>query len=134
MTTANEPESRSGEEISKLLALTKEVDSVELKVTIPEASGRSTVAALEMDPLDAQIRQVFFLDTPDLLLNKHGLVVRARRRQGGPDDSVVKLRPVVPNELPDNLRKIPEFGVELMQCLVGGSARHRSRASWDKRR
>ena len=53
-----------------------------------------------MDPLDAQIRQVFFFDTPDLALNEHGVVVRARRVQGRGDDSVVKLRPVVPTELP----------------------------------
>ena len=35
-----------------------------------------------MDVLDAQIRQVAFFDTPDLTLNKSGIVVRARRRPG----------------------------------------------------
>jgi inorganic triphosphatase YgiF len=35
-----------------------------------------------MDPLDAQIGQVVFFDTPDLTLNTHGVVVRARRVQG----------------------------------------------------
>ena len=49
-----------------------------------------------MDPLEAQIRQVFFFDTPDLALDKQGVVVRARRIQGKGDDSAVKLRPVVP--------------------------------------
>ena len=49
-----------------------------------------------MDPLGAQIRQVFFFDTPDLALENAGVVVRARRVQGKGDDSVVKLRPVVP--------------------------------------
>ena len=91
------------------------MDSVELKLTVPETrSGfRSTAASLDMDPLQAQIRQVFFFDTPDLLLNQHGLVVRARRSQGRVDDSVVKLRPVVPDELPPALRKLPEFKVEV---------------------
>ena len=109
------------EELSTLLALTKEADTVELKVTVPESGSgyRSTVAALEMDVLDAQIRQVFFFDTPDLLLNKHGVVARARRSQGAGDDSVVKLRPVVPTELPAELRKLPEFGVEV-DALPGG--------------
>jgi inorganic triphosphatase YgiF len=39
------------------------------------------VAALGLDALDAQIRQVFFFDTPDLDLNRAGVVVRARRIQ-----------------------------------------------------
>jgi hypothetical protein len=54
-----------------------------------------------------------FFDTPDLALNRAGVVVRARRTQRKGDDSVVKLRPVVPAELPKKLRKLPEFGVEV---------------------
>lgn len=121
MTAATGPQPLSAEEISRLLALTREADTVELKLTVPESSSgyRSTMAALEMDPLDAQIRQVFFFDTPDLLLNQHGVVARARRTQGRPDDSVVKLRPVVPSELPTKLRELPEFGVEV-DALPGG--------------
>ena len=115
------PARLSDEENATLLALTKKVDSVELKLTVPETrSGyRSTVAALEIDPLQAQMRQVFFFDTPDLLLNQHGLVARARRSQGRVDDSVIKLRPVVPDELPPALRKLPEFKVEV-DVLPGG--------------
>jgi hypothetical protein len=109
----------SDEEIARLLALIKDADSVELKLTVPEPDQRSTVAALEMDPLDAQIRQVFFFDTPDLTLNAHGLVVRGRRVQGKGDDSVVKLRPVVPSELPARVRRSPSFGVEV-DAMPGG--------------
>lgn len=102
--TAAQPGARplSAEETSELLALTRSADTVELKVTVPESrSGfRSTTAALEIDPLAAQMRQVFFFDTPDLLLNRTGVVVRARRSQGREDDSVIKLRPVVPAEMP----------------------------------
>jgi hypothetical protein len=53
------------------------------------------------------------LDTPTLALDKNGLVVRARRSQKKGDDTVVKLRPVVPDELPKSLRRLPEFGVEV---------------------
>jgi hypothetical protein len=109
----------SDEEITRLLALIDDADSVELKLTVPAADQRSTVAALEMDPLDAQIRQVFFFDTPDLKLNEHGLVVRARRVQGKGDDSVVKLRPVIPSELPRRFRQSPDFGVEV-DAMPGG--------------
>ena len=52
------------------MELVRDADSVELKLTIPESDQRSTIAALEIDPLDSQIRQVFFFDTPDLALTR----------------------------------------------------------------
>ena len=75
--------------------------------------------ALGIDPLDAQIRQVVFFDTPDLALDKAGVVIRARRVQGVGDDSTVKLRPVVPDDLSPALRKNPSFGVEV-DVIPGG--------------
>ena len=54
------------EQTIELLALAKHSDSVELKLTIAESEQRSALQALGIDPLEAQIRQVFFLDTPDL--------------------------------------------------------------------
>ncbi len=107
------------EEMPELLSLLKGSDSVELKLTVPESQQRSAVASLGLDPLDAQIRQVFFFDTPDLALNRSGVVVRARRVQNKGDDSVVKLRPVVPDELPRKLRRSPSFGVEV-DAMPGG--------------
>src|SRR5438093_12993064 len=94
-------------QLADLLRLVKGADSVELKATVPESDQRSAVEALDMDPLDAQIRQVFFLDTPDLRLDRAGVVVRARRVQGRPSDTVVKLRPGEPDALPPKLRKSP---------------------------
>jgi hypothetical protein len=107
------------EQQAEFLELAKDSDSVELKLTVAEAQHASTVAALGMDALDAQIRQVFFFDTPDLTLDKAGVVVRARRIQGKGDDSAVKLRPVVPNELSAELRDSPSFRVEV-DALPGG--------------
>jgi hypothetical protein len=105
--------------VAELLDLIRGADSVELKLTVPEHDQRSTVHALGMDPIEAQIRQVFFFDTPDLALDRAGVVVRARRVQGKGDDSVVKLRPVVPVELPGKLRRSPAFGVEV-DAMPGG--------------
>jgi hypothetical protein len=105
--------------LTELLELIKGADSVELKLTVPDSNRRSAVAALDMDPLDAQIRQVYFFDTPDLALDKKGIVVRARRSQGRADDSVVKLRPVVPGDLPAKLRALREFVVEV-DAMPGG--------------
>jgi hypothetical protein len=103
----------SGDNLQKLVALLKNVDTVELKLTVPEPDQLPTVRALELDALQAQLRQVFFFETPDLALDKAGVVVRARRSQKKGDDTVVKLRPVVPSELPKDLRRSPNFGVEV---------------------
>jgi len=77
-----------------------------MSTTAPRSTRRLTDAQLEemlalgMDPPDAQIRQVFVFDTPDLRLNKSGVVVRARRVQGRGDVTVIKLRPIVPASCP----------------------------------
>ena len=117
-TTKTMPE-LTDEQLVEVLALMKEADSVELKLTVPAYDQRSAVTALGIDPLDAQIRQVFFFDTPDLALNSAGVVLRARRIQKKGDDSVVKLRPVVPDELPGELRDSASFGVEV-DAMPGG--------------
>src|SRR5262245_54760886 len=109
----------SDDDLARMIALMKDSDTVELKLSVPASEQRRTLTALEMDPLDAQIRQVFFFDTPDLALNRNGVVVRARRVQKKGDDSVVKLRPVIPSELPSGLRRSPEFGVEV-DAMPGG--------------
>jgi hypothetical protein len=114
MATGTKPRPALGDkELQELLGLIKGADSVELKLTVPEENQRSTIRALGLDPLQAEIRQVFFFDTPELALDQAGLVVRARRSQKKGDDSVVKLRPVVPSELPKAIRRSPSFGVEV---------------------
>ena len=109
----------SDEQLAEILELAKDADSVELKLTVPDSAHRSTAQALGIDPLDAQIRQVFFFDTPDLALNRHGLVVRGRRIQGRGDDSVIKLRPVRPADLPDDMRRSGSMVVEI-DAMPGG--------------
>jgi hypothetical protein len=117
--TSKRPRRLSDADLERLLSLIKGADSVELKLTVPDSEQRATVAALGMDPLEAQIRQVYFFDTPDLALNRHGVVVRARRVQQRGDDSVVKLRPVVPDELPTGLRASKNLVVEV-DAMPGG--------------
>ena len=107
------------EQFLELVKLMEGADTVELKLTVPEGQQRSHARALGIDPLDAEIRQVFFFDTPDLALSEAGVVVRVRRVAGKGDDSVVKLRPVVPEKLPDDLRRNPSFGVEV-DAMPGG--------------
>lgn len=106
-------------DLTRLLRSMAGADGVELKLTVPEDNRQSTLAALELDPLDAQIRQVAFFDTPDLALDRAGTVLRARRVQGRSGDSVVKLRPVVPEQLDPKLRTSPRLGVEV-DAMPGG--------------
>jgi len=107
------------EQLARVVRLLKAADAVELKVSVPDADRRSAVSALDMDPLDAQIRQVVFFDTPDLQLDRHGVVVRARRVQGKVGDSIVKLRPLDTQRLAATTRNAPAFGVEI-DALPGG--------------
>jgi hypothetical protein len=109
----------SESDLQELLDLVRDADSVELKLTLPESARASTAAVLGADHLNGQIRQVFFFDTPDLALNAVGVVVRARRRQNEEGDTVVKLRPVGPAELPEELRRSKTFSVEV-DAMPGG--------------
>jgi hypothetical protein len=103
----------------ELMELIKGADTVELKLTVPATAHRATIRGLPIDPVEAQPRQVFFFDTPELTLNQAGVVVRARRIQGGRADTVIKLRPVVPDELSPEIRHNPAFGVEV-DAMPGG--------------
>jgi hypothetical protein len=113
MTSQTSDRGASDLDIAQLLETMKASDSVELKMSVVADQQRATMTSLPIDPIEAQPRQVFFFDTPDLRLNQAGVVVRARRIQGGRGDTVIKLRPVVPNDLPEELRKSPAFNVEV---------------------
>jgi hypothetical protein len=113
------PPAQSPDQLAELLRLIADSDSVELKLTVPDSDHRSTIRSLGLDPLEAQIRQVFFFDTADLRANQAGVVARARRIQGKGSDSVIKLRPVVPSDLPKKLRKSASFNIEV-DAMPGG--------------
>jgi hypothetical protein len=100
------------ESVADVLQLLAQSDSVEFKLTVPDTDQRPALEALGVDPLEAEFRQAVFFDTPDLALDKAGVVVRARRVRGA-GDVVVKLRPVVPSDLSKRVRNWPGFGVEV---------------------
>ena len=114
-----EPRRLTDEQLTSLMGLLRGVDSTELKVTVPPASHRDTIQGLPIDPVESQPRQVYFFDTPDLALNRAGLVVRARRIQGGKGDTVIKLRPVNPADLSPDMRADASVNVEV-DVLPGG--------------
>jgi hypothetical protein len=109
----------SREQINQMLTILEDVDSLELKFVAPADTHRATIGKLGVDPIDAEVRQVYFFDTPNLDLNKTGLVVRARRIAGGAGDTVVKLRPVKPAEIGKELRRSESFKTEV-DAVPGG--------------
>jgi hypothetical protein len=102
-----------------MFLLIKGATSVELKLSVPLAGQRATIKSIGLDPVEAQPRQAFFFDTPDLALNKAGVVVRARRFQGGGADTVIKLRPVDPHSIDPELRRSAAFKLEV-DAMPGG--------------
>jgi hypothetical protein len=119
MTSDTTPPALLPEDLLRAIELVKQSDSIELKLTLPASSYRLAAKNLAIDPLDAQIRQVFFFDTPDLALDRSGVVVRARRIQGRDSDSTVKLRPVIPSEVPERFRDSSKFVLEV-DAMPGG--------------
>jgi hypothetical protein len=106
------PGALNREQLIDLLREMKDVGSVELKVSVP-AHKREAMRGLGIDTLQGKIREVYFFDTPELTLFKAGVVPRARRTQGAVDDTVVKLRPCAPQDLPAKVRKSPNLKVEM---------------------
>ena len=109
----------SDAQLAEMMNLLRGSDTVELKLTVPAAQQRDAISALGLDALDAQIRQVIFFDTPDLALDRAGVVVRARRIQGRVGDSVIKLRPLDPDQVSKDVRRLSGFGVEV-DAIPGG--------------
>lgn len=106
-------------QIDEVVKILKDVDSVELKLVAPMETHHATIRKLGLDPIEAGVRQVYFFDTPSLDLNKAGVVVRARRIQGGSGDTVIKLRPVDPAAIDHELRRSASFKTEI-DVVPGG--------------
>ncbi|MBL0144200.1 MAG: adenylate cyclase [Betaproteobacteria bacterium] len=109
----------TGAQLAEVLRLIKGAGSVEMKLSVPAPRHGATIKSIGLDPVEAQPRQAYFFDTPDLALSKAGVVVRARRTQGGKADTVVKLRPVDTATIDSELRRSAAFKVEV-DVMPGG--------------
>lgn len=111
----------STEQPIEVAELLREVTSVELKVSVPDTDRRSAVAALGIDPSEGRMREAVFFDTHELTLRKRGILLGVERTQDSFATSAVRLRPVVPENLPVLMRKSPNFSLEL-DATTGGFA------------
>ncbi len=109
----------TADQLMQAFYLSKGTTSVELKLSVPVSGHCATIKRLKLDPVEAQLRQAYFFDTPDLALFKAGVVVRARRIQGGRADTVIRLRPVDPAMMDSALRRSEGFRIEL-DVMPGG--------------
>ena len=88
------------------------MDAVEIKCTIRPDQELRAERAMEVDEDTADVRLVYFFDTPDLDLFKAGVVLRARLVKGDADDSTVKFRPVEPASIPSDWQRWKGFKLE----------------------
>lgn len=85
---------------------------VELKVTLrPEQISRAK-KKFGLKTSVAATRDVWFYDTPELSLFEGGLILRARDKHGEPDDSTVKLRPMLPEDVDASWFELSGFKCE----------------------
>src|SRR4051794_10022176 len=107
-----QPDTRERKDLREMLEKLADVGTVEIKMNVP-AEQRMSLRNLNVDVLKGKMREVVFFDTPDLALFRAGVAIRGRRTQGRDDDTVTKLRPCLPNELPAAFRKSPNLKVEM---------------------
>lgn len=99
-----------GADLDRMFTLVRAVGQVELKFTVADASFDAVRGLLGVGV--ERVRNVYYLDTPDLTLRRHGVLARVR---GGrrPNDSVVKLRPIDPDRVPTAMLRCEDFAVEV---------------------
>jgi hypothetical protein len=87
-------------------------DAIEIKATIPDTQIEETLTRFSLTLDNDEERYIYFFDTPALDLLKAGIITRARQIIGEDNDSTVKSRPVVPEEVSDNWRNYRGFKIE----------------------
>jgi hypothetical protein len=88
------------------------VDAVEIKVTIRPDQELRAERAMQVDEDTAEVRLIYFFDTPNLDLFNAGLALRARLVKGDADDSTVKLRSDEMARIPPEWRRLEGFKQE----------------------
>jgi adenylate cyclase class IV len=89
-----------------------DVDAVEIKVTIRPDQELRAERAMELNEDTAEVRIIYYYDTPQLDLFDAGVALRARLVKGDDDDSTVKFRPVEPAKISEEWKQLKGFKLE----------------------
>jgi hypothetical protein len=87
--------------------------AVELKITVRADEIDLGLSALAVEDADAELREIYFYDTPELALYEAGMILRARVRHGGEDDTTVKLRPLRASQVAKKWFSVKGFKCEI---------------------
>jgi hypothetical protein len=88
------------------------MDDVEIKVTMRPDQELRAERAMELNEDTAEVRVIYFYDTPNLDLFNAGVALRARLVKGDDDDSTVKFRPVEAGKISQDWKKMKGFKLE----------------------
>jgi hypothetical protein len=119
-------------DLQRTVEIDPSIGAIEIKITARAKDEDAVRAALDSAGIEAEKREVYFFDTPELALFDAGIVLRARLVHDGADDSTVKLRPVVPERLSEYWKELDGFEVEL--DAVGEQAICSAKLSVDQKR
>jgi hypothetical protein len=89
-----------------------ELDAVEIKVTVRPDQELRAERAMEVNEDTADIRVIYFFDTPNLDLFEAGVALRARLVKGEGDDSTVKFRRAETAAISNAWRRAEGFKLE----------------------
>jgi hypothetical protein len=88
------------------------MQAVEIKVTVRPDQELRAERAMELNEDTAEIRVIYFYDTPRLDLFEAGVALRARLVKGDDDDSTVKFRPVDAAKVGEAWKRLEGFKLE----------------------
>ena len=88
------------------------LDTVEIKVTIRPDQELRAERSMEVNEDTADVRLIYFYDTPGLDLLEAGVALRARLVKGGADDSTVKFRPAEAATISKDWQRLKGFKLE----------------------
>ena len=86
--------------------------AVEIKVTVRAEQEMKAIRLFGLDRSNAESREIYFFDTPQLDCFRKHAVLRARMIKNGPDDSTVKIRPVDPQRIAPQWEGLQGFKLE----------------------
>ena len=96
----------------KITEMVCSVEAVEIKATILDEHIERTLARFNLTVDNDEERYIYFFDTPALDLLKAGIIARARRIVDEEDDSTIKFRPVVTEEIAGKWCQSSGFKIE----------------------